>query len=139
MTDNHSPLVSDYMETAKPVPAGSSLQQTIRHLLDNRLTGAPVVDGDERVVGFVSEQDCIRQALTSSYHCDLNVIVDDVMSTNVLAVHADDTIVTLAQRMSEDKPKTYPVLKDNRLVGVIPRRAVLQALVYEMENCKTTI
>ena len=139
MTEDHSPLVSDYMETAKPVVAGSSLQQTIRHLLDNRLTGAPVIDGENRVIGFVSEQDCIRQALNSSYHGELNSIVEDVMSHNVLTVHAENTIIAVAQRMVDDKPKTYPVIKDNRLVGVIPRRAVLQALVYEMEHLKSII
>ena len=47
---------------------GTDLTEVVEVLLRQHMTGLPVVDDADRVVGFVSEQDCLRSLLVSSYH-----------------------------------------------------------------------
>ena len=119
-------------EHMNPEPAlvrsGSSITQAVDILLSNKVTGAPVVDGAGRLVGFVSEHDCIDVLLQQEEDNGDPAIVDDVMHADVLSVSPDDTILSLAQKMGTLKPKNYPVVSGERLLGVISRSDVLRAM-----------
>ena len=121
--------VKDYMmANAYAIKADTPLTVAVEHLSKSRLTGVPVVDADNHVVGFLSEQDCIKQLLEASYHRDGVVTVSSVMHSAVLTVSPEDNIVDLASRMITNKPKIYPVVEDDRLTGLITRGQVLRAL-----------
>jgi CBS domain-containing protein len=83
----------------------------------------------DRQIGFVSEQDCLRHLLVSSYHQEGSLRVEELMHDQPLTVREDDSVVDVAGLMVKQKPKIYPVLDSgDRLVGLLTRRAVLQAL-----------
>ena len=128
--------VNRYMDT-KParIRSGSPLPDVIRTLGKHRVSGAPVVDKGDNIIGFVSEQDCLKQLLLGSYHCDQPNLVDDVMHTDVLTVQAHDSILDLGEKMLGAKPRIYPVVDAGRLVGVISRQQVLGALSAGHEQC----
>jgi len=111
------------------------LAKAVEKLLNSKQTGGPVIDEHGILVGFISEQDCIRLMLETIYHCEDIGIVKDVMRTNVLAVSPDDSILELAQQMMREKPKLYPVVEHERVVGVITRRDVLKALASQLGAC----
>ncbi len=119
-------------EHMNPTPALVRLGSTIRHtvdvLLSNSVTGAPVVDGDGQLVGFVSEHDCIDVLLQQKADNGEDSLVEDVMHGDVLTVSPDDTILSLAEKMGTLKPKNYPVVSGERLLGVISRSDVLRAM-----------
>ncbi|KNC65049.1 CBS domain protein, partial [Pseudoalteromonas rubra] len=70
-----------------------------------------------------------RTMLEATYQNESHSIVADVMNTEPLCVSPDDSILKLADRMTADKPKLYPVCDDDcRLVGVISRTNVLYAI-----------
>ena len=128
--------VSDVMSNhIEPVRCGTLLTRVVKSLLQNHVTGLPVVDDQRHVLGFVSEQDCIHALLVSSYHCEGAPIVDDVMFTEVLSARPDQNIVDLAQTMGKNKPKLYPVIDDGTLVGLITRSDILQALWESRSHC----
>lgn len=104
-------------------------------LLENRILGAPVVDKDKKVVGFVSEQDCIKEMLNTAWHCELTATAADVMQSDVLTVDPYMDITDLAQQMTTTKPKMYPVVQDGKLLGIITRSDVLRALVEKSAKC----
>ena len=112
------------------IPDQTTLTEAVRILKENQLTGLPIVKDSDQVVGFLSEQDCIKQILESSYHWDEVVKVTKVMQPNVLSVAPGDSVVDVATRMITDKPKIYPVIEDGLLVGVITRAKVLRALKH---------
>ncbi len=60
------------------------------------------------------------------------------MSRTPLSVSPDDSILDLARQMTEARPKVYPVLEGNRVVGIISRRQVMQALNAQMKGCLPT-
>ncbi len=64
----------------------TTLTDAVRILKEIQLTGLPSVDDSEHVVGFLSEQDCIKQILESSYHRDEVIKLTKVMQPNVLSV-----------------------------------------------------
>jgi CBS domain-containing protein len=121
--------VSDVMSNhINPVTCGTLLTDVVKTLLENHITGLPVVDKQRRVLGFVSEQDCIHSLLVSSYHCEGDPIVDDVMFREPLTVSPDLSVVDLAQNLGAGKPKVYPVVENGKLIGLVTRSDILSEL-----------
>ncbi|QYJ76946.1 MULTISPECIES: CBS domain-containing protein [Shewanella] len=112
-----------------------TLATAVELLLENKKNGAPVVDSDKHLVGFLSQQDCLATMLKSSYHCDLTAIVADVMRTDVLQVSPDDSVLRLAEQMTGAKPKIYPVVDNGKVIGIINRTHVLAAMNVYMQQC----
>lgn len=132
----HSILVRDYMDRdSHAISVNANTAEVVSRLLKSGATGIPVIDDRESVVGFVSEQDCIKEMLNGAFFCDEPPSVRKIMQPDVLTVAANASIVELAQTMLREKPKVYPVLSEGKLVGVITRRHVLQALIENDEDC----
>ncbi|MBD3658384.1 MULTISPECIES: CBS domain-containing protein [Marinobacter] len=121
--------VSDVMwNHIEPIRCGTPLTRVVKTLLANHVTGLPVVDEHRKVLGFVSEQDCIHSLLVSSYHCEGEPTVDDVMFRSPLTVGPEMAVIDLAQNLGAGKPKVYPVVDHDRLIGVVTRTAILAEL-----------
>ncbi|MGM0914953.1 MAG: CBS domain-containing protein [Pseudomonadota bacterium] len=95
----------------------------------HRLPGVPVVDSHDHLIGFISEQDVMGKVLESAYLNDEPPLVSDLMRHEVLSVSPTKSITDLAQEMLGNKPKVYPVVEQNRLVGIVTRRDVLNAIL----------
>ncbi|MGY4109120.1 CBS domain-containing protein [Aeromonas encheleia] len=114
------------------------LSEALDRLHQAGLSGLPVLDERQQLIGFLSEQDCIPSLLTGSYHCDSRTRVEDLMSHTPLSVAPDDSILDLARQMTGSKPKIYPVLQQGKVIGIISRPLVLQALNRQMKSCQAT-
>lgn len=112
----------------EPIRCGTPLTKVVKALLDNHVTGLPVVDDRRQVLGFVSEQDCIHSLLVSNYHSEGEPTVDDVMFHKPLTVTPDMSVIDLAQNLGPGKPKVYPVVDHGKLVGIVTRAAILSQL-----------
>ena len=123
----------------EPIRCGTPLPRVVKALLENHVSGLPVVDDQRHVLGFVSEQDCIHALLVSNYHGEGEPMVDDVMFHNPLTVSPDMSVVDLAQNLGAGKPKVYPVVDHGKLVGIVTRTAILSQLAkagYTMEKSR---
>ncbi|KEF29964.1 MAG: CBS domain-containing protein [Gammaproteobacteria bacterium] len=121
--------VSDVMwNHIEPIRCGTPLTRVVKTLLHNHVTGLPVVDDHRHVLGFVSEQDCIHSLLVSSYHCEGDPIVDDVMFREPVTISPEMAVVDLAQNLGAGKPKVYPVVDHGKLIGIVTRTAILSEL-----------
>lgn len=132
-----SDVMSNHIE---PVRCGTPLTKVVKILLHNHVTGLPVVDDHRRVIGFISEQDCIHALLVSSYHGEGDPKVDDVMFHNPLTISPEMALVDLAQNLGAGKPKVYPVTDHGKLIGIVTRTAILAELArvgYGIEVSKT--
>ena len=89
-----------------------------------------MVDAQHKLVGFLSEQDCLATMLRDTYHNEQSATVSDCMYRGeVVTVDADTSVTDLAQQMTANKPKLYPVIDAERqLIGVISRSDVLRAI-----------
>lgn len=128
--------IKDYMNT-RPMSfkCGTNLNDVIKGLAADRLSGAPIVNDDNEVIGYVSEQDCIHSLIEDSYYCDKGTLVNDVMKTEVEIVDPNDSILDLAKQIDNHRPKQYPVVAGGKLVGLINRRDIMLALSNQLNNC----
>ncbi|MBL1269731.1 MAG: CBS domain-containing protein [Halomonas sp.] len=111
------------------VSPNASITTLAEGLALHRLPGAPVVDERDRLIGFISEQDVMGRVLDSIYHDDEAPLVKEMMRHEVLSVSPNKSITDLAQEMLGPKPKVYPVVEQQRLIGIVTRRDILVALL----------
>ncbi|WP_040572096.1 CBS domain-containing protein [Shewanella benthica] len=122
--------IADYMNR-HPVTftAHMPIAEAVELFLQNQQIGGPVIDENRKVIGFLSEQDCLIKMLEATYlnenHCD----VGDVMHGDPLTVKKEASVLDLAQQMTHHQPKIYPIVDDeDKLIGIINRSAVLKAI-----------
>ncbi len=131
---NEHILVSDFMDRQPAVIyCNTPLTKVVQVLISKGVTGAPVINAKKEVLGFISEKDCIKSLLNSSYHAEEATTVNDVMRKEAMTLKPDDSIIDLAHFMEDHTPKVYPVVEDGKLVGVISRAHVLRAL-YDQQS-----
>ena len=97
-------------------------------LVENDISGAPVLDSHGRLAGILTERDCMKVALHSGYHDTPYGLVRDYMSPNPEIVEPEQSILTLAEKFIQGSYRRYPVIDNGRLVGIISRRDVLRAI-----------
>jgi len=132
----HSILVADYMDhDPHAVTADSNVKDAVEILLKFGVIGVPVIDATSTVVGYLSEQDCIKEMLNDAFYCEEPSAVAKVMQREVLTVGPETSIVEIAQKILTNKPKNYPVVDNGKLVGLISRSHVLKALLENDEDC----
>jgi acetoin utilization protein AcuB len=121
-------------------------QDTLRHarelMAKHRINQLPVVVND-KLVGIVTDRD-IRDAYPSSLRLfrgrDIDEFgesytVEEVMTYNVIAISPQTSIREAAQRMRKQRFGALPVVEGNKLVGIITRSDLLDALLAsEPEN-----
>ena len=123
-------LVSKYMTTKlitfKP---DQSVLEVMELLIKNKISGGPVVNEKNELLGIISEGDCMKQIAESGYYnVPMNdVKVEDHMVKNVETITAGMSIFEVASLFYTSKRKRFPVLENGELVGQISRRDVLKA------------
>lgn len=128
--------VSDHMNH-RPVTFTSNMPvaEAVERLLEGKQTGGPVIDTHNKVIGFLSEQDCLVQMIESSYYREQVALVKDIMRTEVLAIKPYTSVIELAQQMTTAKPKVYPVVDDDGyLLGTINRSNLLHAIDLQLRD-----
>jgi len=100
----------------------------LRLLVENQLSGAPVVDALGELVGMLTERDCLRIALEAGYYSAISGTVADFMSVDVRTVDANTPTIEVAELFVNCRYRRLPVLEDGRLIGIIARRDVLRQL-----------
>jgi predicted transcriptional regulator len=128
--------VSDYMN-CRPVTFSidMSVAEAVEGLLQSGQTGGPVVDKHNKVIGFLSEQDCLVQMIESSYYREQVCRVKDIMQTEVISIRPYVSVIEQAQKMLVAKPKVYPIVDDDGyLMGTINRSQLLNAIDMQLRD-----
>ena len=122
-------LVRDYM-SRKVVKLRPDMEilRAVHHLIDGRVSGAPVVDENGNVVGMLTERDCMKVVLNAAYHQEHGGLVREFMATNVEDIGPDMSIVDAAKQFYEKKYLRYPVVENGQLIGVLSRSDVMRAM-----------
>jgi len=122
-------LVRDFMHPVQYIfHLDTSVEEIVKTLAKNKVVGGPVVDADQKLVGFITEQNCIKQMLNNTYYCDSHEVASDIMRRDPLFVSPEDDVLHLAEDMLKKRPKIYPVVEEGRILGMITRADVLKAL-----------
>ena len=123
-------FVSKYMTTKLiTFRADQSVLEVMELLIKNKISGGPVVNDTNQLLGIISEGDCMKQIAESGYYnVPMNdVKVEDHMVKDVETITSDMSIFEVATLFYKSKRKRFPVLDNGELVGQISRRDVLKA------------
>ena len=120
-----------------PLSVSTPLVDAVDRLLQSGFLGLPVIDEKRQLVGFLSEQDCIKALVNDTYHCDTHLLVADIMHKKPLFVSPELSVLELATIMGRDKPKLFPVVDDiQRVVGIVSRAQVMNSLNQSLKACR---
>lgn len=98
--------------------------------LDRRKIGALIVCDGDRVVGVFSERDLVK-AVAADGATGLDSPVSVYMTTDVIFAEPGETVAILMGRMTDRRIRHLPVLKDERLAGVISIGDVVKCQIAE--------
>jgi predicted transcriptional regulator len=121
--------VRDYM-TTKLVTFTPSMEvmAAVNLLVKHGIAGAPVVDQDGKVVGMLSERDCLQIAFVAAQESCVAGPVSQFMSNKVETVDPEMNLTQLASMFTHKPWRRYPVLENGKLVGQISRSDVMRAI-----------
>jgi CBS domain-containing protein len=128
----------------------SSVADAAKRMLESRISGMPVVDGEGQLVGVISEGDLLHRSEMGTDQPQrrswwLNLIsgptdaaddyvkshsrwVRDVMTQSVVTVNPDASLGDVVRVLERHRIKRVPVVDNGRLVGIVSRANLLQAL-----------
>jgi len=131
------------------VDRDQSVLEAAQLMLQNRISGLPVVDSTGKLIGIVTEGDFLRRGeigtqrqrpkwlefligpgrMAAEYVHTSGRKVEEVMTPDPCTVCEDDSLQTVVELMERRHVKRLPVLRDGRLVGVVSRANLMDALL----------
>ena len=123
------PAVRDYMDlevaTLRPE---MDILAAIDFLIASHVTGAPVVDDDNRVLGMLTEKDCLRLLALGSGDDVAQGTVADFMTTQLTVIEPRTNIYFAAGLFLSHNFRRIPVVEGGKLVGAITRFDLVRAV-----------
>jgi CBS domain-containing protein len=146
---------SDVMVTSViTVRPDATVQEAVQLMLANRISGLPVIEGSEKLVGIISEGDLLRRApeglwpkawgppprggwakllmdgeeLETEYVSQHGLKVADIMTRDVILASPEASLHDIAALMVHHRIKRVPIVRNGSVVGIISRANVVQAL-----------
>ncbi|MET9464688.1 CBS domain-containing protein [Streptomyces sp. NPDC006544] len=90
-------------------------------LVEHDISGVPVLDADERVLGVISRTDLLAQG---------HLTAQDLMTAPAVTVHAEQTVTEAARLITRRGVTRLPVVdEEDRLVGIVTRRDLLRVFL----------
>jgi predicted transcriptional regulator len=134
------------------VPLELPVEKLAAVFLDNKISGAPVVDDDGQLIGVVTESDLIDQTKNLHIPTVVSILdsflflespnkmdeeikkmagrnVGDICTKKPTVVQTETPLSDVATIMAEKNLHTLPVMEDNRLVGVIGKSDIIRTLI----------
>jgi CBS-domain-containing membrane protein len=133
--------------TVKPE---STVEALARLLMDNKISGVPVVDEEKKIIGIVTENDLISKnkrlhiptimrlfdafILLGSGRMEDEIkkmaatIVDEICTKKVLTIQEDLSLEDIATIMAEQHIHLLPVLRDDVVVGIVGKADMVRAM-----------
>ncbi|MFE6281104.1 CBS domain-containing protein [Streptomyces sp. NPDC057877] len=122
-------MVGDVVTADRRTP----LEDVVRGLRKHHVSGLPVLDEDDRVVGVVAERDLVLRPPGDG-------TAGAVMTAPAVTVRADALVPEAARIMAEHGVKRLPVVdEEDRLVGIVTRRELLQVFLSTDEDIRRQV
>lgn len=134
-----------------------TILKAARLMLQNRISGLPVVDAGGNVVGMVTEGDFLRRSeigtvrrrpkwlefvvgpgrIANEFTRTSGRLVSEVMTEDPVTVGEDASLATVVELMENNGIKRLPVLRDGEMVGIVSRANLVRALVSMARETET--
>ncbi len=126
----------------------------VKLMIDNRISAVPIIGADGRLAGLVSEGDLIRRSeigardysswwlaaiggsisLAEDFVKTQGAKAWEIMTEDVVTIAPDTPLGKIAETLERKKIKRVPVVRDGKVVGIVSRANLLQALAAQREK-----
>lgn len=115
-------MVANPITVRKDTP----IREAMQILIDNGITGLPVVDDENHLLGIVSEKDMLI-LLYENRSC--GGVVADFMTREVVFFDEDDDLVDLCEGLIQASFRRVPILSQGKLVGIVSRTDLIRHIL----------
>ncbi len=102
-------------------------------LMANKDVGALVVMQDEKMIGILSERDYARKLILHGKYAK-DTYVHEIMVTNPITVHPDQTVEECMELMTYHRVRHLPVVEGDQLVGMISIGDVVNNIIHRQRK-----
>lgn len=110
------------------VQPGASLKQAAHLFVEHRISGLPVVDNENHVLGVISETDVLSKEAEAEANAGAH-LVGEAMTSPAVTIEANRPIGVAAKLMLEEGVTRLPVVDNGTLVGIVARADLVRAFV----------
>ncbi|WP_299250297.1 CBS domain-containing protein [uncultured Lacinutrix sp.] len=132
--------VSDFMtKDLITFKAEQSVEDVVNILIKQKISGGPVVNDKNELIGIISEGDCIKQISDSQYYNMPmeNNSIEKHMAKNVETIDGNLNIFDAAKQFLDSKRRRFPIVEEGKLVGQISQKDILKAAMQlKQQNWK---
>lgn len=131
----------------------STVEELARLLMEHKISGVPVLDDKNKIIGIVTENDLIRKnkrfhiptiirlfdayILLGSSKAEEEIkkmaatTVDEICTKNVVSIKEETSLEDIATIMAEQHIHLLPVLSGSTVVGIVGKADMVRAMTYE--------
>ena len=103
-------------------------------MLENKVSGLPVVDDDRILVGFISERDILQVYNTKIQLGDMTV--KDLMATPAISFDKDDTLDDIWACLLRNNFRRVPVTSSGKIVGIVSRLDINRNMLQKIKRAR---
>lgn len=117
------------LKSALTLKEDMSIVEACDLLANHGLSGAPVTTSRGKLIGFLSEKDCLKYLLDMKYYNNEGGIVGDFMSRTLMTIHKNETLLYITELFMKNHFQMYPVVdEDGIFLGVVTRKRLFNEL-----------
>jgi CBS domain-containing protein len=106
--------------------------QAIDMMVNNDITGVPVVGSDMTLVGILSEQDVLR--LFHTYEDEKDRTVNDFMTQPAIHFEQNEYLLDICYCLMDNSIRRIPITSNGKVVGVISRSDILKYILRQWQE-----
>ncbi len=103
------------------------LLEVMRILVEKQISGLPVVDKEEKLIGVITEKDLLR--LLVSDVITSHEVVGDYMSLDVQFFSPDESVINICEFFIKTNLRRVPIVENGRVIGLISRRDIIKLIL----------
>ena len=114
----------------------TEIYEAIKTMVENNITGLPVVNNDMSLVGVISEKDVLNLLYNIE---DKPGKVEDFMTKNPVYFNENDSLIDITEYFIENNFRRVPIVAEGKLVGIVTRKDIITYILKLRHKDKAAV
>ena len=110
--------------------------EAIRTMVENNVTGLPVVDDDMILRGIITEKDVLSLLYNIEDTADK---VEDFMTKGIVSFDQEDSLIDIAESFIKNHFRRVPIVAQGKLVGIVSRKDIIRYILRLRHKDKAVV